>query len=397
MARDPATCLETFLRLHALETPGVDAARRVRAAELRRAVDELFSAVYCDLQLSPREADAFVWQHELVEHMTAAVARPLPWPHRLGIIDHGVGLLDNYFARKANYEAQKHRRLLAVMMQTLQELLEADIAAEFQVELEGALESVLLLLGRLLARAPEQLAEAAAIDLARTLARILMDARYERYVGHASLHPLQQLLCNPGVGSDVRGALLAVEGVEEALRCLAADRQRLSYGLVHRAQACLAALRDDGSSLAKLFESEVFREELFLPSSASSALPRLVQVSEGGQSRSEALPDFDETSRSSSESETATKDEEAGDGEVALGRSEPRSDSEAPSASPSRSEIEAGDEGGAPTPMPTTPGSSRGSSDEVESSFVLPTAELDAGADAAGRAKRSVWQWLFRP
>ena len=342
--------MTSVLRLLGQPEPSVEAARRLRAAELSRAVDELFSAVYSG-DFYKNEADAFVRENDVVAHMAAAIERRCLWPHRLGVLDHGAGLLDNFFARKANYEEPQHAPLLPAMMRALDDLLQAEVTRGFHAELEGALESVLLLLGRLLARAARPLEVDEAVPLARNLALVLVDVDYEDYVGHATLHALQQLLGCAVVGKASREAVRAVRGVAGALRRIGIKKQRLSYGVVTMALACLASLRDDdGTALAVHRELELQREDLLAEEPAAAAI--------GFECATTATDGVD----SGASSASSASSHDASDLEPA--------------------HVE-----------PPTPAASRTSGEGLDAGFVLPSRPERASSEAA--PKRTLLRWMF--
>jgi len=263
--RDPDACLRSVVYLQTLPNPSTEAARKIRGAELSRAIDELFAALYCDSNIYKSDADVFVRNSEVVALMTSALEQSLPWPYRMGVIDHAAGLLDNFFARKLNYDVTKHQPVLGATMHALDQLVKAQITNGLHAQLESALESVLLLLGRLLARASEpQLSEAEAIELAHNVVKVLIDANYEEYVHHVTLYPLQQLLTCPKVGIAVRSNIYKINDVVWKLQNVVKSKHSLSYGLIVSSMTSFAALRDgsEGTHVAQLRQSEAWREDL---------------------------------------------------------------------------------------------------------------------------------------
>jgi len=252
--RAPLAALAAVQRLLHPPAPQLEAALRVRSAELSRALDELFSALY---DAGDREAaDAFVAEHAVVAVAAVALVEPLPWPHRLGIVNHAAGLLDNFFAAAGNYEP-RHAALLDDVAGVLHALVGLQVTNGFHASREGALESVLLLLGRLLARAAAPLRPAA---LARDVSAVLGDAALAAYVHHAALHPLQHLLTSPAAQARVR----ADAGCVAALRACARDKA-LGYSFVVTALLCLAALQEDAAepaATARLLGEEAWRTAL---------------------------------------------------------------------------------------------------------------------------------------
>lgn len=198
-----------------LGVPTSDSGQRVQAAALCRSLDELFADLYGRC-LPPEQADAFVHASGLPQLLSAAARLPLPWQHRLGIVDNAAGILDNYFSRCR----EPDDALACVFMVLLPEVLACEVSNGYRFRLSSALESVLLLLARLL---PEDRLAVEQTALAKVVAGVLAaQPELEGFAYQAAVFLLRKLLRLPEA-CDVFRACPEAKAARARLRVMACD------------------------------------------------------------------------------------------------------------------------------------------------------------------------------